>query len=66
MLPKFSGDEDTAYLKYPIWRKLWMSHITDYKAKYWSTMLLNHLDELAAWKTIGLENDYGKAMAALD
>ena len=30
MLPKFSGDEKTAYLKYPIWRKQWISHIDDY------------------------------------
>ena len=29
-------------------------------------MLLNHLDELLAGKNVGLENDYNRAMAALD
>ena len=45
MLPSFSGDEETAYLKYPVWRKQWASHIMDYEERYRSTMLLTHLDE---------------------
>ena len=53
MLPKFSGDEDTAYLKYPIRRKQWMLHITDYEEEYRSTMLLNLLDRLAAERAAG-------------
>ena len=43
-----------------------MLHITNYKEKYWSTMLLNHLDRLAVSKIRGLKNNYGRAMAALD
>ena len=66
MLPKFSGDEKTAYLKYSVWRKQWESHIVDYEEKHRSTMLLTHLDEKAKKRIIGLENDYDKAMAALD
>ena len=38
----------------------------DYKEKYRPTMLLNHLDGLATEKIIGLENDYDRAMTALD
>ena len=26
MLPKFSGDEKTAFLKYPVWKTQWLSH----------------------------------------
>ena len=43
-----------------------MSHITDYEVKYQSMMLLNHLDELAAEKIIGLKSNYERALAALD
>ena len=66
MLPKFSEYKKTAYLKYLVWQKQWRSHITDYKEKYWSTMLLNHLDKLASEKIVILENNYNKAMNALD
>ena len=66
MLPKFSGYEKTAYLKYLVWQKQWRSHITDYEEKYWSTMLLNHLDKLASEKIVGLENNYDKVMNAQD
>ena len=34
MLLKFSGDKRTAYLRYPVWRKQWVSHIVDYEEKY--------------------------------
>ena len=34
MLPTFSDHEAMAYLRYPMWRKQWMSHIVDYKKKY--------------------------------
>ena len=37
-LPKFSGEESTAYKSYPIWRKQWDSHIMDYDEKSRSTM----------------------------
>ena len=43
-----------------------MLHITDYKEKYRSTMLLKHLDELATGKILGLENNCNRAMVALD
>ena len=66
MLPMFSGDKKTAYLKYLVWRKKWVSHIVDYEEKYRATMLLNYLDSKALEKVIGLENDYNRAMAALD
>ena len=42
MLPQFSGDEKTAFLKYPVWKQQWDGHITEYEHKYRATMLLNH------------------------
>ena len=63
MLPKFSGEEKTCFLKYPVWKQQWDSHITEYEPKYRATMLLNHLDDKALTQIIGLENDYGKAIA---
>ena len=66
MLPKFSGEEKTCFLKYPVWKQQWDSHITEYEPKYRATMLLNHLDDKALTQIIGLENDYGKAIAQLD
>ena len=66
MLPKFRGDEKTAFLQYPVWKKLWSSHIVEYEVKYRSTMLLNHLDAKALEQIVGLENDYDLAMAQLD
>ena len=39
MLPRFSIDERTAYLKYPVLKKQSVSHIVDYEAKYRSTLL---------------------------
>ena len=66
MLPKLSRDKKTAYLKYPVGRKLWVSQNVDYEKKYWSTMLLNHLDSKALERIIALEKDHDRAMAALD
>ena len=34
MLPHFSGDERTAYLKFPVWKKQWSEHIEEYEVKY--------------------------------
>ncbi len=65
-LPKFSGDEKTAYKLYPIWRKQWDSHIMDYEEKSRSTMLLDHLDKWALEQIVGYENDYVEAMEKLD
>ena len=66
MLPHFSGDEKTAYLKYPIWKEQWDNHIKEYEVKYRATMLLNHLDDKAQLQIVGLENDYDAAIAQLD
>ena len=66
MLPKFSGEEKTAFLKYPVWRQQWDSHIQEYEHKYRATMLLNHLDAKALEQIIGLETDYDKAVEQLD
>ena len=66
MLPKFSGDEKTAFLQYPVWKKQWLSHITEYEVKYRATMLLNHLDAKALEQIVGLENDYDLAVEQLD
>ena len=66
LLPKFSGDEKTAFLKFPVWRKQWCSHISEYEEKYRATMLLNHLDNKAQEQIVGLENDYEGAMAQLE
>ena len=63
MLPKFSGDEKYAFLKYPVWKLQWEEHIKEYEPKYRSTMLLNHLDEKDTLQIIGLENKYKEAMA---
>ena len=66
MLPHFSGDERTAYLKYPVWKSQWDTHIGEYEPKYRSTMLLNHLDEKAQLQIVGLETDYDAAIEQLD
>ena len=66
MLPKFSGEEKTAFLKYPVWKLQWDSHILEYEEKYRATMLMNHLDSKASEQIIGLENEYDKAIAQLD
>ena len=66
MLPKFSGDEKTAFLRYPVWKKLWSSHILEYEVKYRATMLLNHLDAKALKQIVGLENEYDEAIEQLD
>ena len=66
MLPKFSGDEKTSFLQYPIWRKQWDSHISEYETKYRATMLLNHLDSKAMDQIVGFETEYEKAMEKLD
>ena len=66
MLPKFSGDEKSAFLKYPVWKLQWEDHIQEYEPKYRATMLLNHLDEKATQQIIGLENKYDDAMEQLD
>ena len=39
MLPRFSINQKTAYLKYSVWKKQLVSHIVDYEAKYRSTLL---------------------------
>ena len=57
MLPQFSGDEKTAFLKYPVWKQQWDGHIIEYEDKYRATMLLNHLDSKAQEQIIGLETD---------
>ena len=66
MLPKFSGDEKSAFLQYPVWKKQWSSHIVEYETKYRATMLLNHLDAKALEQIVGLESEYEKAMDQLD
>ena len=66
MLPHFSGDEKTAFLKYPIWKKQWDEHIKEYEVKYRSTMLLTHLDEKALSQIVGLETNYEAAIKQLD
>ena len=66
MLPQFSGEEKSAYLKYPVWKKQWEEHIQEYEEKYRATMLLNHLDEKALHQIIGLETEYEAAMKQLD
>ena len=66
MLPKFSGEEKTAFLKYSVWKEQWDSHIVEGEDKYRSTMLLNHLDNKALEQIVGYENDYNGAIEQLD
>ena len=66
MLPHFSGDEKSAYLKYPVWKQQWTEHIAEYEDKYRATMLMNHLDEKAQSQIVGLETDYEAAIKQLD
>ena len=66
MLPQFSGEEKTAFLQHPIWKKQWLSHISEYEVKYRATMLLNHLDTKAKEQIIGFENEYDLAMEKLE
>ena len=54
----FSGDERTAYLMYPVWRKQWGSHIADYEGKYRAAMLLSYWDSKALERVIGFEDDF--------
>ena len=49
-----------------MWRKQWYLHITDYKEKYQSTLLLSHLDDQAAVKGVRLKNKYDRAMVVSD
>ena len=56
-LPKFSGEEKTAYLQYPVWKKQWSCHIIEYEEKYRATMLLSHLDSIVTDQITGLENN---------
>ena len=65
-LPKFSGDEKTAFLKYPIWKKQWESQITEYEARYRPGLLMEHLDDAAQRQIIGVETEYGPAMTKLE
>ena len=65
-LPKFSGDEKTAFLKYPIWKDLWSKLIMEYEEKHRAGLLLNHLDNDALKRIIGVERDYGAAMGKID
>ena len=66
MLPQFSGEEKTAFLQYPIWKKQWSSHITEYESKYRATMLLNHLDAKAKEQIVGFETEYEQAILKLE
>ena len=66
MLPHFSGDEKSAYLKYPVWKKQWEEHIQEYEEKYRATMLLSHLDDKAQLQIVGLETNYEEAVKQLD
>ena len=66
MLPQFSGEEKTAFLKYPVWKQQWDAHITEYEDKYRATMLLNHLDSKAQEQIVGFEIDYDRAISQLD
>ena len=66
MLPHFSGDEKSAYLKYPVWKKQWEEHIQEYEEKYRATMLLSHLDDKAQLQIVGLETNYDEAIKQLD
>ena len=66
MLPHFSGDEKTAYLKFPVWKEQWTDHIKEYEERYRPTMLLNHLDEKAQLQIVGLETNYEEAMKQLE
>ena len=64
-LPKFAGDEKFAFLKYPVWRQQWDSHVAEYEAKYRPGLLLDHLDNKATERLIGVENNYTECMARL-
>ena len=66
MLPQFSGDERSAFLQYPAWKKQWLSHILEYEVKYRATMLLNYLDAKAKEHIICYENEYDCAMEKLE
>ena len=66
MLPQFSGEEKTAFLQYPIWKKQWENHIVEYESKYRATMLLNHLDSKAKEQIVGHETDYDESIKKLE
>ena len=65
-LPSFKGDEKCSpFLNFSIWKTQWDVLIADYDPDYRDTVLLDHLDEAARLKLIGVETDYKEAMDRL-
>ena len=65
-LPKFQGDEKSSpFLQFPIWNQEWQLLIPEYEEKWWSRMLLDHLDDAAKSKFVGYETNYSEAMQRL-
>ena len=65
-IPKFSGDKKAPFLQYPIWKKQWNSHISEYETKYRATKFLNHLNSKGTDQSVGFETEYDHAMEKLD
>jgi hypothetical protein len=64
-LPKFHGDEKTAYLKYRVWEAQWTGQIWDYEEKLWAGLLIEHLDDKAREQLIGVDILYEESMMRL-
>ena len=66
-LPEFKGDEkESPYLKYPIWKKQWVSLIPQYPEEWRDRLLFKNVDDVAKSKFIGYESNYEEAMKRLD
>ena len=65
-LPNFEGDEKKSpFLNFPTWIEQWETLIAEYDKKFWSTLLLKHLDDSARNKFVGFETNYTEAMKRL-
>ena len=64
-LPKFQGDERTAFLKFPVWETQWKTQIEDYEEKFRAGLLIEHLDTKAQEQLIGVEIHYVESMLRL-
>ena len=65
-LPKFSGNEKTAYHEYPVWKKQWDLLIAEYPDKFRAGLLREHLDSESQKQIIGVEDDYVAAIKKLE
>ena len=66
VLPSFEGDESKSpFLKFPTWKKQWLTMIKTFDPDYRDVTLMRHLDETAQGKIVGYETMYEEAFQRL-